>query len=136
MIESPIIKGSKWAYVNWLVLTNSFHSSKYFFKNLKQFISWWLLWHNQHLMLLCGIYSSLSSPLSFCSLAFVIFVNLFLKKVVYMTINGCFLAFGNSWVATTSTNALKYTFNCLSNQLSNIIKFKVPSVKLASFVSL
>ena len=47
---------------------------------------------------------------------------------------GVFLAFTNSWVATTSTNGLKYTFKFLSNQLSNTIKFKVSSVKFASFV--
>ena len=34
---------------------------------------------------------------------FVGFVNLFLKEVVYMTILGVRLAFGISWVATTST---------------------------------
>ena len=67
---------------------------------------------------------------------FIVIVNLVLKKVLYMTINGVFLAFGNSWVATTSTNGLNYTFNCLSNQLSNIIKFKVPSVNLVSFMCL
>ena len=46
------------------------------------------------------------------------------------------LTFGISWVATTSTNGLKYNFNCLSNQLSNITTFKIPSLKLASLFCL
>ena len=49
------------------VLTNSFPYSKDFFKSFKQFISLWLLWHDQHLILLCGSYFSLLLP-PFCSL--------------------------------------------------------------------
>ena len=50
------------------VSANSFCSSEDFFKNPEQFISPWLLWHNQHLILLCGFYSSFPLPLSFFSL--------------------------------------------------------------------
>ena len=114
------------------VLTNSLRSSKDFFKNLKQFISLWFLWHNQHLMLLCGICSSFSSPLSFCSLGSLSFLWTYFWRMLFIwRLIGVFSVFGNSWIATTSTNGLKYTFNWLSNQL---IKFKVPSVKLAFFV--
>ena len=74
------------------VLTNSFCSSKDFFKNLKQFISLWLLWRNQHLILVCGICSFFSFSLPFVNLFFGLLVGFlywFLRKVVYMTITCC-----------------------------------------------
>ena len=75
------------------VLTNSLRSSKDFFKNLKQFISLWLLWHNQHLMLLCGICSSLSSPLSFCSLGSLSFLwTCFWRKLFIWRLIGVFFS--------------------------------------------
>ena len=100
----------------FFVSTSSFHSSKDFFRNLKQFISLWLLWHIQHLMLLCEICSSLSSTLSFCSLASLSFLWIcFWLKLFIWRLMGVFLAFGNFWVATISTNELKHILNCLSN---------------------
>ena len=96
---------------SFFVLTNSFHSSKDFFKNLKQFISLQLLWHNQHLILLCGICSSFSLPLSFYffgSLS-VLWICFWRKSFIWPLL-GVRVAFGISWVATTSTNGLKYTF--------------------------
>ena len=96
--------------------------------------------NSQQLILRCGIvliYSSLSFLSSFSSLVSLSVLWIYFWRFLFMRrFFSVFLAFGISWVATTSTNWLKYNFNCLSNQLSNITTFKIPSLKLASLFCL
>ena len=114
--------------------------NNFFKKNFEQFISLWLVITQPALDTLQWIWTDFYIRIiTFVILFFghfVNFFNFFLKKIVYITVIGVRLSFGISCVDRTSTNVFNYNFDCQSKQLSNIIKFKVLSVKLPSFMCL